>query len=54
MLYLGWLIWLVGLIVAVGWVYGIRNYMRRGVGVTQQTVNTTMLFFVILFASISD
>lgn len=51
--YLGWLIWLVGLIVAVGWVYGIRNYMRRGMGVTQQTVNTTMLFFVSLIVTLS-
>jgi len=53
MIYLGWLIWLVGLIVAVGWVYGIRNYMRRGMGVTQQTVNTTMLFFVSFIVTLS-
>jgi len=52
-IYLGWLTWLVGLIVAVGWVYGIRNYTRRGVGVTQQTVNTTMLFFVSLIVTLS-
>jgi len=53
MLYLGWLIWIVGLIVAVGWVYGIRDYMRRGMGITHQTVHTTMLFFVSLIVILS-
>jgi len=53
MIYLGWFIGLVGVIVAVGWVYGIRNYMRSGMGVTQQTVNTTMLFFVSLIVTLS-
>jgi len=53
MIYLGWLIWLVGSIVAIGWVYGIRNYTRRGIGVSQQTVNRTMLFFVSLIVTLS-
>jgi len=53
MIYLGWLIWLVGSIVAVGWVYGIRHYTRRGIGVSQQTVNRTMLFFVSLIVTLS-
>jgi len=47
------LIWLWGLVVAAVWVYGIRDSMRRGLGITQQTVNNTMLFFVSLIVTLS-
>jgi len=53
MIYFGWLIWLVGLIVAVGWAFGVRTTLRSGSGITQQTVNTTMLFFVSLLVILS-
>ncbi len=53
MIYLGWLIWLVGLVVAVGWAFGVRTTLRSGSGITQQTVNTTMLFFLSLIAVLS-
>jgi hypothetical protein len=37
-------LWVVGVVITVCWAYGIRTYMRNGQGVSQQTVNQTMLF----------
>jgi uncharacterized membrane protein len=47
---LEWAITIVATIVALGWAYGIRTYVRQGQGVTQQTVNTTMLGFISIIA----
>lgn len=43
---LEWAITIVAIVVAFGWAYGIRTYVRQGQGVTQQTVNTTMMGFI--------
>jgi len=48
MVYIEWLIWIVGLVLAVSWALGIRQRVSSGMGLTQQTVNQTMLFFVSL------
>ena len=45
------ILWLVGAAIALSWGHGIRTRTASGVGVTNQTVNTTMLFFVSLFVS---
>ena len=45
------ILWLIGATIALSWGYGIRTRTASGVGVTNQTVNTTMLFFVSLFVS---
>lgn len=38
----------IGVILALGWLAGIRSYTLSGQNVTMQTVNTTMLFIVSL------
>ena len=43
---LGWILWTIGLLVGLSWSYGIRTYVRRGQGVTQQTVNQTALILL--------
>jgi hypothetical protein len=42
------LLWIVGAFITISWSYGIRSYVRTGRGVTQQTVNQTMLFALAL------
>ena len=42
------LLWIVGAVVTVSWAYGIRSYVRTGQGVTQQTLNQTMMFALAL------
>lgn len=48
MIYISWFIWIAGLVLAMSWAFGIRHHVRSGLGLTQQTVNQTMLFFVSL------
>lgn len=43
-----YLVYVVGVVLAVSWFIGIRLYVKHGQGVTKQTVNITMLFFVSL------
>jgi hypothetical protein len=38
------LLWIVGAVITMFWAYGIRSYVRSGQGVSQQTVNQTMMF----------
>lgn len=40
----GVLLWIIGAVLAITWAYGVRSYVRSGKGVSQQTVNQTMLF----------
>ena len=40
----GVLLWFVGALITMFWAYGIRSYVRSGQGVSQQTVNQTMMF----------
>ncbi len=40
----GVLLWILGALITMFWAYGIRSYVRRGQGVSQQTVNQTMMF----------
>jgi hypothetical protein len=40
----GILLWIVGALITMFWAYGIRSYVRTGQGVSQQTVNQTMMF----------
>jgi len=40
----GILLWIVGSLITMFWAYGIRSYVRTGHGVSQQTVNQTMMF----------
>jgi hypothetical protein len=42
------MVWGVGVIIALNWVWGVRTYVRRGIGVTKQSVNQGMLFVVSL------
>lgn len=44
MQFLAIVLWIVGAIVTISWAYGVRLYVRSGRGVSQQTVNQTMLF----------
>ena len=37
-------LWFVGALITMFWAYGIRSYVRSGQGVSQQTVNQTMMF----------
>ncbi len=39
-----WVLLVVGIYLTVSWSWGIRRFVRQGQGITQQTVNTTMLF----------
>jgi len=45
---IGYVVYAVGLFLAVTWLVGIRTYTAKGLGVTKQTVNTTMLFILAL------
>ena len=45
---IGYVLYAVGVLMAVAWLFGIRSYTARGVGVVRQTVNTAMLFIVSL------
>src|SRR6185503_13383820 len=40
----GVLLWFVGALITMFWACGIRSYVRTGQGVSQQTVNQTMMF----------
>ncbi len=53
MIYITWFIRIIGLALAVTWAYGIRHHARSGIGITQQTVNQTMLFFVSLIGVVA-
>ena len=44
MQFLAIIVRIVGAIVTISWVYGVRSYVRSGRGVSQQTVNQTMFF----------
>ena len=44
----GVLLWIVGALITMFWAYGIRSYVRSGQGVSQQTVNQTMMFVLSL------
>ena len=44
----GILLWIAGALVTIFWAYGIRSYVRTGQGVSQQTVNQTMMFAISL------
>lgn len=47
---LGWLLWVIGLVVGLSWSYGVRTYVRTGQGVQQQTVNQTTLILLAVIA----
>jgi len=53
MIYITWFIWIIGLALAVTWAYGIRQHVSSGRGLTQQTVNQTMLFFASLIGVVA-
>lgn len=53
MIYISWFIWIVGLVLAVSWAFGIRQRVSSGMGLTQQTVNQTMLFFASLIGVVA-
>lgn len=40
----GALLWIIGAVLTISWAYGVRRYVRSGQGISQQTVNQTMLF----------
>jgi hypothetical protein len=44
----GYIVYGIGIILAITWMIGIRTYTKSGQGVTMSTVNTTMLFIVSL------
>lgn len=44
----GILLWIAGALVTMVWAYGIRSHVRTGQGVSQQTVNQTMMFAISL------
>lgn len=44
----GYIVYGIGIVLAVTWMIGIRTYTKSGQGVTMSTVNTTMLFIVSL------
>ena len=44
----GYIVYGIGILLALGWLIGIRIYTNSGQGVTMSTVNTTMLFIVSL------
>lgn len=44
----GYIVYGIGLLLAITWLIGIRTYTKSGKGVTMSTVNTTMLFIVSL------
>jgi uncharacterized protein YoaH (UPF0181 family) len=46
MIAIGWIVWGIACVIALGWCYGIRRYVRAGLGITQQTVNTTALMIL--------
>lgn len=45
---LEYIVYAIGVLVAITWLRGIRSYIARGSRITRQTVNTTMLFIVSL------
>jgi len=45
---IGYVVYVIGVLMAVSWLFGIRSYTARGVGATRMTVNTAMLFIVSL------
>ena len=47
---LGWILWIIGLIIGLSWAYGVRTYVRTGQGVQQQTVNQTALILLAVVA----
>lgn len=46
--FLGYVIYAIGLLLAISWLFGIRMHIAEGKGVAMQTVNTTLLFFTSL------
>lgn len=44
----GYIVYGIGVILAIAWMLGIRTHTKSGQGVTISTVNTTMLFIVSL------
>jgi hypothetical protein len=44
----GILLWTAGAVITMSWGYGIRSYVRSGQGVSQLTVNQTMMFAISL------
>ncbi len=44
------LLWIIGAVIMIGWAYGVRSFVRAGQGVSQQTVNQTMMFALSLVA----
>lgn len=47
---LGWILWTFALVGGLSWAYGVRTYVRTGRGVTQLTVNQTMLMLAAIAA----
>jgi hypothetical protein len=47
---LGWILWVVGLVLGLSFAYGVRTYVRTGQGVQQATVNQTMLILAAVVA----
>jgi|GEM_PF-914991 len=45
---IGYVVYGIGVLLAVGWLIGIRTYTNSGQGVTMSTVNSTLLFIVSL------
>lgn len=45
---LGWIAWVLLCFFAVTWVFGCYSYIRRRVGVTYATINTTVLWWLLL------
>jgi hypothetical protein len=45
---LGITLWILAALFTLIWAYGVRSYVQRGQGPSQQTVNQTMLFSVSL------
>ena len=42
------IIFIIGVLLTLSWIYGIRTNIKRGDGVTKGTVNITMLFIISL------
>ena len=45
------LIWIAAVLWTLPFIYGIRTYVRRGIGITQPTVNTGMLLVFCIIAA---
>ncbi len=48
MLYVGYLLWIIGALIAISFLINVRRLVKHGTGVTKQTMNTIMLFYVSL------